>query len=649
MNNNEGNLFILLLCPQCLNKIPLITFVYFYNELKLRIKCECGCDKRITIKDYLSQLEILEYNTLCNKCYCNINPVFCTSCQLYFCANCISEHYYQQRYANHKLVSNLLEKVFNEDEYNNKNNWYCRKCKVHYSDINIARHESHLDWCIELHNYLKKEQIDKYIRQLNEAKDFYDKEKERIANLLPEMIPIMSDVLVLNNCSLSNTNKNKEIYDFLMLLIENYNYCELNYYISTNIIRNCKFKENTFPFSKNTHDVMISQLKAFFNLNFIIEVNESNDNNLILAYQIKTNNECYFTDSDYMDEDENQITIICCLALKNNKICYIYSNNCFVIYTNDNKTSYSHNLPKDVDISKIYEINPTILFITTNKGIIVLDIYNLSMISSSFFYLFKGTNMQVKILEDNQILLCPKIFYPCIIENKPPFLIKSFFSIKRSFVMEISLKEAEIILGIFKYRQLRYISLESFSNEIKSTGMKISNMEELFKTVTSDYPFQSNYELEYVVKNITLNCYKGIFEDSIIKCGYKNNIITFIYDSGKIIFYDIKNKTVSRIETNCMLHFKLSNEKICFYTNNHYKMYIINTRTEQVETTIILKYRRERLLLNTIRNLIKVDEKKKDKQKKYYKDLDIMLEISSPFINVYTKRNFCVFKNITNI
>ena len=69
-------------------------------------------------------------------------------------------------------------------------------------------------------------------------------------------------------------------------------------------------------------------------------------------------------------------------------------------------------------------------------------------------------------------------------------------------------------------------------------------MEELFKTVTSDYPFQSNYELEYVVKNITLNCYKGIFEDSIIKCGYKNNIITFIYDSGKIIFYDIKKSSL---------------------------------------------------------------------------------------------------------
>ena len=64
MNSNHP---IILLCPNCLN-IPLISFSYSFGELKLRLKCECGYNNIISIKEYLDLLKKIEGSKKCYFC-----------------------------------------------------------------------------------------------------------------------------------------------------------------------------------------------------------------------------------------------------------------------------------------------------------------------------------------------------------------------------------------------------------------------------------------------------------------------------------------------------------------------------------------------------------------------------------------------------
>ena len=90
MNNNHP---LILLCPYCFN-VPLISFSYFLGELKLRLKCKCGYNNRIAIKEYLAMLKKIEGSRKCSFCI-NIedNLLFCIDCKEKICVNCKGRHY----------------------------------------------------------------------------------------------------------------------------------------------------------------------------------------------------------------------------------------------------------------------------------------------------------------------------------------------------------------------------------------------------------------------------------------------------------------------------------------------------------------------------------------------------------------------------
>lgn len=83
----------ILLCPDCKNHIPLISFIEIENEIKLIIKCvKCNQVNFMTIEEYkqfLFNKEAVYHKCSKDSTKCNN---YCCDCQVWFCKSCLNNH-----------------------------------------------------------------------------------------------------------------------------------------------------------------------------------------------------------------------------------------------------------------------------------------------------------------------------------------------------------------------------------------------------------------------------------------------------------------------------------------------------------------------------------------------------------------------------
>ena len=84
-----------------------------------------------------------------------------------------------------------------------------------------------------------------------------------------------NDIVILSNCYHGNIKRNEEVYEFLQLMIQNFFACQLNYYVSTNIIHSFKFNYREIEIeNEEDHAIVMNRIKNFYNKFFFVQIEE---------------------------------------------------------------------------------------------------------------------------------------------------------------------------------------------------------------------------------------------------------------------------------------------------------------------------------------------------------------------------------------
>ena len=81
------------LCPKCDQNVPLL--LLSNNNTEVKIKCKCGDEETIPLKDYINKYEenekskkVIKYKNTCEQDKDEIKNYYCSKCSSYHCAKC---------------------------------------------------------------------------------------------------------------------------------------------------------------------------------------------------------------------------------------------------------------------------------------------------------------------------------------------------------------------------------------------------------------------------------------------------------------------------------------------------------------------------------------------------------------------------------
>lgn len=190
--NNNPKYF--LLCPFCLEELPLLSLAIINDEIVIRIKCSC-------LKSIISHREIklIDFMQIAGKvnqpkkekCIKHLRKLirFCPDCMGYLCSECLSSHWIQC--VNHNI---LLDNYINIKcmLHQRKYSFYCVDCD---SNICFTCNYEHLH-----HN-----RIDIAIELIGLSQcDFYIDESDKEVNGNSKLLKQFYDDLVVSVCYLKH-------------------------------------------------------------------------------------------------------------------------------------------------------------------------------------------------------------------------------------------------------------------------------------------------------------------------------------------------------------------------------------------------------------------------------------------------------------
>ena len=236
------------LCPKCF-RLP---FIYIIPKNVIEIKCPCGYNERLSLKNYKKKIQI------------NYNKKIEIDC---------SEH-------NHRSFM-----------------YYCNQCKQNICEKCLQQHKNH-KYLLQIHKYTLFEE-EKMRNKLNNAYnsiemlDFYQAKKNEIIQSL--LLKINEIEAAYEEC----ITNNKIIYSIIEQLIESYNREKPNFLTVTNL-RAC-YDMNPTKLFKNTIDNDCNNAIHFFRSFSIMnnnpkdylkikEIKKYNAKNLILSLLLVDDN-----------------------------------------------------------------------------------------------------------------------------------------------------------------------------------------------------------------------------------------------------------------------------------------------------------------------------------------------------------------------
>lgn len=303
MSKISSSIFTYPLCPKCF-RLPYYQ-IYEKSPENLEINCSCNFNQVFSIKEFLILSEKIKNKIpKCEKFseHSNINGAcFCVQCQMIICAECSNSH--KEWAFDHVLLNldlNLTSgcKVHN----NNKFEFFCSTCGTHLCKECAKLHQHQSLICLQeiLDNKIYQ-QID---HKIEEAQDFAYNYLLDIKNKI--IVNLKKEIVRVEKAFECNQKKNDYIIQFLKILSESYKTYSPNYFMYSNLLKNCHLKFEKIKNEinlENTSNENITNVVNYFNQS-LIKVSENLSN-----FSLKL-----VKDLQYHDE---QITQLCILENDN--------------------------------------------------------------------------------------------------------------------------------------------------------------------------------------------------------------------------------------------------------------------------------------------------------------------------------------------
>ena len=306
--NDNNNLF--LICPYCIEKIPIFELFIQNSLINIKLSCQCLEKKKIKkillLKDFLQNLK--QINKQIKKCTYNkdnndaIN--YCLNCEKWLCEKCNINHNnnnYSECIKKQNYDNSLIQNCDIHRTRKNILNYYCKNCKKFLCLQCSYEHDV---------KNKKEHNIIRWIDYLDELK--FEKKKNIFQKRI-NMEEIKNNNETKNIELLIKINKenNKNIFELIEILFKNIDDIEKikNKKIIINIINNTKFKIKNYEENES--------LIKYYNTNYI---------NINQTFQLN-----YINSIKNIKEPINSI-----VSLTENNFCLISSDSTIKIYNNEN-------------------------------------------------------------------------------------------------------------------------------------------------------------------------------------------------------------------------------------------------------------------------------------------------------------------------
>lgn len=487
------------LCPRCF-QIPKISIIH---SNKIHIECPfCLNDIIILIEDYLTEIPLLNIQKTCEKNVTHSNKkayYFCIECRQWLCFDC---------YHNHLSSNNNLHRFVKYQSFiknhcnihlNNSLNLFCFECNIHFCSSCIEQHKEHQIY--ELSSILSTEKLIEIDDKYQKVKTEYEEKTKTLKNKYITKLKGM--INRINKAFEYNKKINDNLSSFLSILFDNYNNCQNNHYILTNLISNLNFVDTIqINFEEEISDKNVDKLVSFFNTYTFIEKKYMN-------YLINLNlKKAIIQKKSYVN---------CLLLLHDGRLASCYSDCSIKIH---NKTDYS------VAVS-IYEAHS------------------------------KGIN-NISQLKNNQILSCSddktiKIWE--ILEKEYKFITAINYH-SSEVVKALPLRNDKVASFVFNAKNIKIWSSNPpytlITKNLKHKGTVESILEikkkNMLVTACSDRILRffnlDNYQCNHTINNVQSSSRNGMIEienDCIIISGFDVLIVVNTID------YSIVKKVEDRI------------------------------------------------------------------------------------------------------
>ena len=305
MESNE------ILCPQCNENI----FVKI-DDYKINL---CDCKNKHNLKNItLKQLETIEKidisKIICDKCKIrsksNSNNFYvCLNCDKHLCPLCKEKHIKRHKVINYD-IKNYICKKHNESFIK-----YCYECKMNLCIRCEKEHDNHK--CIYFRQILPED------NKNDELKQYIDKLKEQINNIIVKLKEIKDNMDTYYNIStniMNNKNRNYEILRNINEFIK-YNSVIIN---DIKVVINENDNNKKFENLMNLYETMNNNNYIFAEIE--IKKEDINKNIRIINSFEQYNRENNIKEEDdyYKYENENEIKDNCQIKINNKTIKFNY-------------------------------------------------------------------------------------------------------------------------------------------------------------------------------------------------------------------------------------------------------------------------------------------------------------------------------------
>lgn len=269
----ENELLPIIFCPHC-HQIPIIKLKNPHN-FQIEMDCRCSFYQTIPLKTFLNQIK--SYTSPKKNCEMikkhNYKPAkeFCYNCSQWICEDCISSHKEIKDLLCHKrgkieIFLDTTCKIHPSNVYDS----YCKYCNQELCSYCRNTHERNHE-IIYLNSYLNEKGYQN-VKELIKTGENFHEHCFRIYNEIMNEIELQ--IGKLQSAVSEYDKKSRHFYEFLNILLDNYNTLPKTFYTISNINFNSSFfYEMCKLSSSDISQENIDKLISYFNNN--IQVNEN--------------------------------------------------------------------------------------------------------------------------------------------------------------------------------------------------------------------------------------------------------------------------------------------------------------------------------------------------------------------------------------
>ena len=331
---NQNDTFVLLICPNCAQRIPNFEIFLENSIIKIKIYCQCLEKQKMkqifNLKDFLQKLKNTQKKIKkCTFSKDNNNAMnFCLNCEKWLCEKCNIEHNRNNCFECSKKQTNDNCSILTCQKHPSRKNglyYFCKICKTflcqqccfEHDSINKKQHNI-IRWI----DYLDDIKLENKKNKFQKSEKIFNEENLNKIKILKDILNEKKNDEKKKIESLINNNQenNKNIFELIEILFKNIMDIKQikNKKMIINIVNNTQFKMQNLQINENESiENKKQKLIKFYNTNYL---------NIHQTSQLN-----YLTSFKNSNEQMN-----CLVSLPENKFCFINSDSTIKIYNGEN-------------------------------------------------------------------------------------------------------------------------------------------------------------------------------------------------------------------------------------------------------------------------------------------------------------------------